>query len=96
LCKTSLQPNNSLLIFKIRRILSPEFKLNVESECSTDEITQRNWLKLARFEERAERVGKLAPRLSVGCHNVGDFFDSRSVIFVWKKDRLCVIFSAFF
>jgi hypothetical protein len=38
-------------------ILSPEFNLNVEvdSSCSTDEITQKVWLKLARFEERAER-----------------------------------------
>jgi hypothetical protein len=37
----SIQPNYSLLRFKIRRILSPEFNLNVESKCSIDEITQK-------------------------------------------------------
>jgi hypothetical protein len=47
----------------MRRIFSPEFNLNVESECSTDEITQKIWLKLARYEERAERAGKFCQNL---------------------------------
>jgi hypothetical protein len=36
-----VQPNYSLLRFKIRKILSPGFNLNFESKCSTDEITQK-------------------------------------------------------
>jgi hypothetical protein len=59
----SIQPNFFLLRFKIRRILSPEFNFNVESMCSTDEITQKVWLKLARFEERADRAGKFCQNL---------------------------------
>jgi hypothetical protein len=62
LYQISIQPNYSLLRFKIRRILSPEFKLNVESKCST-QITQKIWLKLARFEERAEKAGKCCKNL---------------------------------
>jgi hypothetical protein len=58
-----MQPNYSVLRFKIRRILSPEFNLNVESKCSTDEITQKGWLKLARFEEQAEKAGKICQNL---------------------------------
>jgi hypothetical protein len=58
-----MQPNYSVLRFKIRRILSPKFNLNVESKCSTDEITQKGWLKMARFEERAERAGKFGQNL---------------------------------
>jgi hypothetical protein len=63
LCKISKQPSYSLLRFKIRRILSPEFSLNVESKCITDEITQKIGLKLARFEERAQRAGKFCQNL---------------------------------
>jgi hypothetical protein len=44
-------------------ILSPEFNLNVEFKCSTNEITQKVWLKLARFEERAEKAGKFCQNL---------------------------------
>jgi hypothetical protein len=42
---------------------SPEFHLNVQSKCSTDEITKKNWLKLARFEELAERARKFCQNL---------------------------------
>jgi hypothetical protein len=55
---------------------------------------------------RSKSIKNVAPWLSVGCHNVGchnvgchnagDFSEIRSVIFVWKKDRLCVIFFPFF
>jgi hypothetical protein len=41
LCLIPIQPNYSPLRFQIRRILSPEFNLNVESECSKGEITQK-------------------------------------------------------
>jgi hypothetical protein len=54
------QENYSLLRFKISRILSPECNLNVESKCSTGEITQKVCFKLARFEER---VGKFCQNL---------------------------------
>jgi hypothetical protein len=47
----------------MRRIISPEFNLNVDSKCSTDEITKKVWLKLARFEERAGRAGKFGQNL---------------------------------
>jgi hypothetical protein len=43
LCQISKQTNYSLLIFKVRRILSPKFHLNDEFKCSTDEITQKFW-----------------------------------------------------
>jgi hypothetical protein len=41
---------------------------------------------------------KMATRLNVACHNVGDFSDSRSrsVIFVWKKTYFVSFFSRFF
>jgi hypothetical protein len=52
-CQISIQPNYSLLRLKIRGIPTPEFNFVVESECSTDDITQK---KMAKFKERAERA----------------------------------------
>jgi hypothetical protein len=61
LYEISIQPNYSLLRIKIRKILSPEFNLNVESKCSLDEITQKVCLKLAWLEERAEKATPKPP-----------------------------------
>jgi hypothetical protein len=48
LCLIPIQPNYSPLRFQIRRILSPEFNLNVESECSKGEITQKKLVKIGK------------------------------------------------
>jgi hypothetical protein len=57
---------------------------------------QKGENKPSKLENRIEAPTSVATRLNVGCHNVGDFFDKRSVIIVWKKDIFCVIFSCFF
>jgi hypothetical protein len=47
-CQISIQPNYSLLRFKVRRILSSEFNLNVESKYSTDEIIPKIWFQIGK------------------------------------------------
>jgi hypothetical protein len=67
---------------QIKRILSPEFNLNAESKCCTDEITQKIRLKLARFEDRAVRAGKFSQNLE-------------NLLFYYRLSQLISIFFQF-